>query len=416
MSYYRRVSLGSDPELVILDSNNEARAASDVLDTYFDKNDIRLGDEFLINGFSYKRSKKKTRVGDVHYIVHEGDDKHDPVKHLKDVPGPNLVVDGISLEINQTPFTCRNHIISNLGVAINSIQHIIDDLDEDLKVGFLPVVELTDEVLDSLPEQAKVFGCDPDMDIYNMATTSIQRDASEHKYRYFGGHIHLSFGKISDGPRYTPPVYTSDIFSTKESTAKWFADNMYNIATVLDRTVGLVSVALSNDRLESIRRIMYGQAGRVRVQPHGIEYRTPSNFWLVNPSVTSYIMLWSQMASNIILDNNLSEELAKLYDIMDVVKVINTGNADIAIEMINITWDLLKEIPGLSQPSDSNYTLDYHQDNNTIEFANNIYNSGGVLKVFPEDKIMDSWSADGFYPSYEGLETVSSFSQRGGIH
>jgi hypothetical protein len=70
--------------------------------------------------------------------------------------------------------------------------------------------------------------------------------------RFAGGHIHIGY----DNPDNIPP---------------WVA------ARLCDVFIGL---RLTEQDHQPHRRTLYGQAGRFRPKPYGIEYRQPSNLWL----------------------------------------------------------------------------------------------------------------------------------------
>ena len=58
---------------------------------------------------------------------------------------------------------------------------------------------------------------------------------------------------------------------------------------ILFGNMWMESIGKTEDELEKIRRKYYGQAGTYRIQPHGIEYRTPSGYWMTSPALTSLV-------------------------------------------------------------------------------------------------------------------------------
>lgn len=55
------------------------------------------------------------------------------------------------------------------------------------------------------------------------------------------------------------------------------------VVRMLDLFLALPALLFDHDKTAAARRKIYGQAGRYRVKPYGIEYRTLSNFWLSSP-------------------------------------------------------------------------------------------------------------------------------------
>lgn len=52
------------------------------------------------------------------------------------------------------------------------------------------------------------------------------------------------------------------------------------VARLLDLFVGIPSILFDHSEESKKRRRIYGQPGRFRVKPYGLEYRTLSNWWL----------------------------------------------------------------------------------------------------------------------------------------
>lgn len=97
---------------------------------------------------------------------------------------------------------------------------------------------------------SKEVGCEPDFDTSGNQYQYGPVDLG--LYRFAGFHIHF------DTALAVPPDYA---------------------ARVVDCTVGLASVAFEWDTRQGRRRQFYGTAGRHRVKPYGIEYRSlSSNF------------------------------------------------------------------------------------------------------------------------------------------
>ncbi len=107
--------------------------------------------------------------------------------------------------------------------------------------------------------QATTIGCDPDYVAYG-DDGAVKREAFDIKqlglWRYTGGHIHFGYDKTL------------------------IPDHV--MVQLIDALVYLPSVHLD---LQGGRRELYGRAGVFRPKKYGVEYRTPSNYWLHKPSI-----------------------------------------------------------------------------------------------------------------------------------
>jgi hypothetical protein len=63
----------------------------------------------------------------------------------------------------------------------------------------------------------------------------------------------------------------------------------YFTIRMLDLFLGIPSVFIDKDRTSVARRKLYGKAGRFRKPPHGVEYRSLSNFWLSSPKLVELV-------------------------------------------------------------------------------------------------------------------------------
>ncbi len=96
------------------------------------------------------------------------------------------------------------------------------------------------------------FGCESDFNVWTLEKNPVPK-AENPNLRSAGGHIHIGM-EMSNMDK-------------------------IQLGRLLDSTVGLWSVINDTD---TRRRELYGKAGSIRMKPYGLEYRTPSNFWLRN--------------------------------------------------------------------------------------------------------------------------------------
>ena len=114
---------------------------------------------------------------------------------------------------------------------------------------------------------AKNAGCEPDMCVYEMEMQDPPRSEMKNgRLRTCGGHIHLGSKMLQDdGPAPIRVIQMADLF------------------------LGIPSLWIDNDETSPVRRNLYGQAGRYRVKPYGIEYRSLGNFWFKSPKIAEWV-------------------------------------------------------------------------------------------------------------------------------
>lgn len=103
---------------------------------------------------------------------------------------------------------------------------------------------------------AFVFGCDPDFDVWTVQWNKKPK-ADDPLLRSAGGHVHVA---------YSDPTPAQSI----------------KLGRILDYYLGAPLAKADPDKK---RRELYGKAGAIRFKPYGLEYRTPSNFWTLDPLV-----------------------------------------------------------------------------------------------------------------------------------
>jgi len=138
------------------------------------------------------------------------------------------------------------------------------------------------------------FGCDPDIFPKYYKLMDFEKedckiiDASNHEYRYAGGHIHIQ---------------------NMSSNSDIYLDNIELAPIIFDFFVGTNNVILERPATilsqEKARLKYYGRPGRIRIQKYndkvnGIEYRPPSNHWLNDMYHINSILSSAGIAANII--------------------------------------------------------------------------------------------------------------------
>lgn len=401
MTYYRVVTQGTDPEVAVFDTDNNIvpagvvfRAAIDKIKEkkekevatipYIHRDDVKLGGDYY-------------RIGET--ILTVGDEEVSLPIFKSEYAGRTgaIQIDGIAVEFTTNPMSCRNHIIQDIAGKFLAIKELVKTANKNWRVGILPAVSLTPEQLQALPKEAQIFGCSPDLDIYGEAEKCLAVvDASTNPVRSFGGHMHASFA--GGGLELLGNDYG------KKSMVDWFSENSTMLTITLDRIIGITSVAMTGGELETRRRSIYGQAGRIRVQDYGgIEYRTPSNFWLMHPVVANYMMLLMQVALNVSVLEDLRNQIWELAKITEIVDVINNSRTDRAMELVEATMELIMRTPELSRPLNTDAVATYHslgkvapgyynQQEEMVDIPRYFYERGGVANLVDPFKAIDNWT------------------------
>ncbi len=220
-----------------------------------------------------------------------------------------IVRDGIQVEFNPTPANNPNDFKENINKSIDVAKRIANDINLDVVLD--QVVNITQETMDSLSDDSKVFGCMPSYNAYDNYI-KLPKDASKVMYRSGGGHIHIS--------------------SEDEEVREFIINNRDVIVKNLDRLLGMILLTYENTDDVIKRRTYYGRAGEYRKPNYGLEYRVPSNIWL-SLDIYNSIFILIERAIDMAMNNNTS--LLDSISDEDVMDIINTGKKDKAETFIN---------------------------------------------------------------------------------
>lgn len=229
------VLFGADPEIFLVDENNEIVSASEIID-----GEIK----------SYHGSKE---VG-------------------------SIINDGMQIELHPKPASCRQIFSENLFFILKQTESITSSKKLNLFNG--STINVSKKKLDSLPLRIRELGCEPDKLAYTGSVKILNIDGSKHFKRYCGGHIHFGLSEEN----------------SKNLIKREIHDNANEIIMLMDYILGNTFVLLDDDLSNKERRLVYGQAGSYRIQNHGIEYRTLSNYWLRHPVITSLALRLGRIA------------------------------------------------------------------------------------------------------------------------
>lgn len=178
-----------------------------------------------------------------------------------------IVRDGVQVELHPMPTHCRALLGNSLQTIFRELKALVEkrstEIGEPLTIDFSQMVTLTDGDIKQLSPDARRLGCNPSLNIYG--NPHIEMDGSKYKKRSGAGHLHIG----------------SDMFKHGVSTESF--------VRIMELLVGIPCVLIDRDPAASVRRRTYGRAGEYRLPDHGVEYRTPSNFWLRDYRLMSLI-------------------------------------------------------------------------------------------------------------------------------
>ena len=262
-----------------------------------------------------------------------------------------IFADGASWELNPNAGTAKE-VTANIGSLLRTTADATDSLSDSvitISTKITPSVFFNLEMLALWNDPALAeFGCDRDESIWPRESEPSEIDAATHSQRYFGGHIHIGLGD-------NPATFYEDITNVRRMIA--LADGILGIASIVyDATTGLAATC---------RRRVYGQPGVYRLQPHGIEYRTPSNSWLLTKRRTDNMLTLAEhlpiLFNTDLPDQILSDERRLMRTLLNKYKMSVT---------INYLRDNLKDTPAhiqsipdyLSDVLRGTYSLDCLED------------------------------------------------------
>lgn len=222
-----------------------------------------------------------------------GGEKGEPIEFL---PGFGYQEDNCSWEFNIPPSNTKREFIENMQIALAELSNVL----EDYSLVISPSIEFHPDLLKS--KKATEIGCSEDFNAYTMEIDKIPNLAITNK-RYAGGHIHIGW-----------------------ENSHWLDAQV--LVKYLDLYLGVPAVILDKD---TERKSIYGTAGRFRPKDYGLEYRTLSNFWIVDEKTISFV--YDQVEKAISNFNQYKEIIDNSSE--EIIECINTNNAEKALELIN---------------------------------------------------------------------------------
>ena len=173
--------------------------------------------------------------------------------------------DGLAAEFNILPAKTFEEFEENTTSVIADLTKMLPK-GQTLKA--VASVTFPEKAFDDIPEEDKVLGCSADFDAWTGEMNDVPDTSSNPFMRCAGGHLHYGWTEDAD---------MSDIQHLA---------NCRDLVKQLDWYLGAWSLTKDSD---ANRRQLYGKAGACRYKPYGVEYRTLSNFWVLDRAMREEI-------------------------------------------------------------------------------------------------------------------------------
>ncbi|MCP4453832.1 MAG: hypothetical protein GY809_20415, partial [Planctomycetes bacterium] len=167
--------------------------------------------------------------------------------------------------------------------------------------------------------ELRVLGCDPDADVYGKGVEDCkpEQDAEETTWRTSGGHLHFSPANVGEPGVAEHVVYFCDLL------------------------LGTLDVIFEHSEAAQDRRSMYGTAGRHRIKPYGVEYRTMSSTWLTSKQSARIALDAADLVHQVIEEGLDPRPLIKEIGIERLVTAINNCDAILCHKVWRYTLDYI---------------------------------------------------------------------------
>jgi hypothetical protein len=202
--------------------------------------------------------------------------------------------DNVAVEFNIPPCDDADKFVRSINYALDVITTQM--LDKGLFINLVASKSFPDDQLRHL--KAKVFGCDPDFNVWTHHKNERPK-ADDPNLRSCGGHVHIG-----------SPL-------NKVQLVRW-----------CDVMMGLPSVIEDPD---DQRRKLYGKAGAYRPKDYGVEYRTLSNYWLKDEQTMRRIYHRVTEAVRAVNVGYMLED----KDGLAIQDAINNANPDLARKLMD---------------------------------------------------------------------------------
>lgn len=230
------------------------------------------------------------------------------------------MMDGVAFELTlKKPFQNPVEMYSVISESLEELNNFANKL--NLFLYTKPVVDIEpktylEHLMNEKMHQGFIFGCDPDKDAFlGEKYVCDELDVKTHLFRYGGGHFHCG--------------------SADEKERELIRE--YIIPFIQLMAVNIGNLVISNSKypeLEKLRAKYYGMPGRYRLQPHGSEYRSPSNYWITKLDLIKDMFEGAKYSFYLLNHPEEGQKFLQKYSV-DTVNAIMNVDVELARKTLN---------------------------------------------------------------------------------
>lgn len=226
--------------------------------------------------------------------------------------------DNVLVEGTFIPSTNKEEFIKNLKMGLSKIADKVGD-----KYSLAPISSHIFGDNEIEHPDAAAFGCNPEYCAYDISEVIPPEPGSGLR----SGSAHIHIGR-SDFKQYEDEY--GDILSDDPLLS---FDSKIKTIKLMDIFVGLPLAIMDTFDDSKERRKLYGKAGRHRVTKYGVEYRTPSNFWMTSPEIAELIFDLTKYAVNLEMSGR-TEDILPLVSSDEVRTAIDNSDSQLAMKVL----------------------------------------------------------------------------------
>lgn len=301
------LTIGTDPEFMLLDNKGNLRSAINILNCGKDER-IDLGNDVKV------------------------------------------FFDNVLIEMNIKPADSPEMLVDSLRDAFRRVTSHVSPIRINVQASAIfPESELKDP-------NSWIYGCSPEYDAYQMSVINPPVAEKGNNLRSCGGHVHL--GTNEESFPLMAPIENKDTDDEDRSKRDW---GRVWVVRMLDLFLGVPALFIDHDPTSAQRRKLYGKCGSHRPkEEYGVEYRPTSNFWLASPKLATLIYKLCDFTVDFVREGKHMElwkdENDCHYDVKNMCKTINDSDLNSAKKIMEGTIkkympkSLYSEIFKLSDP------------------------------------------------------------------
>jgi hypothetical protein len=224
--------------------------------------------------------------------------------------GYSVYYDNVLAETNVPPATDKQEFVDN---CRNTLQRIARHIGSDYSL--IARASYYFSIQECSHPAAMLAGCHPEFCAYEIKKCYPPQFVDT--FRSAGGHIHVGREDYND------------IDELECSKHEFLIGKASRVRTIraMDMYVGLPLLLIDNSEASKLRKRLYGMAGRFRPTSYGVEYRTPSNYWLSKPELAELVYDLTKFVFDAMINENVDLKIAPT-----VAKAINEDDYEFALD------------------------------------------------------------------------------------